>query len=96
MGTGTLSLGLKRPGMKLTTHLQLVLRSRKAYNWKHHNLYFLPYIVKAVNSRRVRMVGHGEVRNAYTVWSENQKKRSNLGHLGLGRKIILKWILTRG
>jgi hypothetical protein len=35
------------------------------------------------------------MRNAYKIWSEYLKERDHLEEMGVGRKIILEWILRK-
>jgi hypothetical protein len=51
-----------------------------------------------IKSRRIRWAGHvarmGEMKNAFTYFVESLKGRYRLEDLGVGGRIILKWILN--
>jgi hypothetical protein len=57
----------------------------------------LPTIVRAIKLGRIRWAGHmacmGENINAYRVYVGNLQKRGHLEGLGIGKRMILKWIL---
>jgi hypothetical protein len=65
---------------------------RRLHNEKLRNLYTSPNIIRVIKSRRMRWVGHvariGDVRNPYTVLSENVKRRDHLEHPGINGKVI--------
>jgi hypothetical protein len=69
---------------------------RKMHNEELHNLYFLPSMIRIINSKRVRWTGHVaqmEKRNAYRLLvgkSEGKKKDQDVDGW-----IILRWILER-
>jgi hypothetical protein len=69
---------------------------RKLHNEELHSLYSSPSIVRVIKSRRMRWSGHvarmgrGEMRTK--VWLGNLKGRDHSEDIGVGRRIILKWI----
>jgi hypothetical protein len=64
---------------------------RKLYN-EIHNLYSSPNIVRMINSRRMRCVGHavcmGKMRNAFKFWWESLKGIDHLEDLGIDGRML--------
>jgi hypothetical protein len=55
-----------------------------------------PNIIRVIRSRRMRWAGHvafTEKTGAYRFWWAHVRERNHLEDLGVGRRIILKWIL---
>jgi hypothetical protein len=72
---------------------------RKVFNEELNDLYCLPNIVwMAMSVMRWRDVRHYWVRVGLHrgFWWGNLKERNHLEVLGLGRRILLKWILKIG
>jgi hypothetical protein len=69
------------------------------HNEELHNLYYSPYIIRMIKSRRMRWVGHvvhmGEMRNAYKILVGKPDGRDHSEDLGIGGRIIIKWILEK-
>ena len=69
---------------------------RKLQNEELNDVYCSPNIVQANKSRRMRWAGHvarmGDTRDAYRVWRGNLRERDQLEELGVGVRIILKWV----
>jgi hypothetical protein len=67
---------------------------RKLHNEELHNFYASPNIITVIKSWRMRWAGHvrrkREMKNAYKVWSENQKEGDHLEDLGVNERIILR------
>jgi hypothetical protein len=71
-------------GVKLTTHLQLVLRLRICaiyiQNEELRDLYSSPSIIRIIRSRRMKRAGHvaqmGEKRNAYRLLVEKPEGKN--------------------
>jgi hypothetical protein len=65
---------------------EVVRGQRRLCNEELHNLYASPNIIRVI-SRRIRWVGYiactEEMRNIYSIWSENLKGRDNLKNLGI-------------
>jgi hypothetical protein len=75
---------------------------RKLHNDEHHSLYSSLNTVRVIKSRRMRWAGHvarmveegGEGRGIFIgFWLGNPKGRDHLEDLGVGGRIILRWIL---
>jgi hypothetical protein len=72
---------------------------RKLYNEELNDLYSSPNIVRVINSKRIRWVGHvapmsrGEVYTGF--WLENLREIDHLDYPGLDGRIILKWIFSK-
>ena len=64
-----------------------------------NDFYSSPNIVRVINSRRMRWVGHvacmGEEWGCIDSWWGNRKERDHWGDLGLDAWIILGWIFWR-
>jgi ribosomal protein L34 len=72
---------------------------RKPHNDELHNLFSLPSIIKVIESRRMRLVGHvarmTPKQNLYSLSMRKAKGRDNYEHLDIDGRIILKRILDR-
>jgi hypothetical protein len=72
---------------------------RKLHNEELHNLYSSPNIIRMMESRRIRWVGHvarmGEQRNAYRILVGKPEGKRPLRRPRRGWWIILKLILKR-
>ena len=64
---------------------------------ERNGLYCSPNIIRMIKSRRMRWVGHvaqmGDRSGAYRVLVGDLRDRDHLEDLGIGGRIILKWIL---
>jgi hypothetical protein len=52
---------------------------RKLHNEKLHNLYSSPSIIRMIKSRRMRLTGHGEKRDAYSILVGKPEGKRPLG-----------------
>jgi hypothetical protein len=72
---------------------------RNPHNEKLHNLNSSPSIIRMIKSRMVRWAGHtvrmGRRRIHIGFWWESQEQIDHYEHLGVGERIILKWILEK-
>jgi hypothetical protein len=72
---------------------------RKLHNEELRDLYYLPSIIRIINSRRMRWAGHvarmGEKRNAYRLLVGKPEGKRPLGRPRCNGWIILGWILER-
>jgi hypothetical protein len=71
---------------------------RRLVNEELHNLYASPYIIRVIKSRRlicvVDITHMEEIRNAYKL-VRKPERRDNSEALGIGGRIILKWIIEK-
>jgi hypothetical protein len=62
---------------------ELVGGWRRLHNEELHNLYTSPNVIRAIQSRRLRLAGHvarmGERRNAYSILVGKSKGKKRLG-----------------
>jgi hypothetical protein len=72
---------------------------RKLHNEELHNLYSSRNIIRMMESRRMRWVGHvasiGRRRMHIEFWWESQNEKDHWEDHDVGVWIILKWILGR-
>ena len=73
---------------------------RTLHNEELSDLYYLPYILWVVKSRRMRWAGHvarmGEGREGCTgFWWGNLRERDHWGDPDADGRIILRWILRK-
>jgi hypothetical protein len=54
-------------------------------------LYSSPDIIRVIESRRIRRVGHGEMRNSKRIL----KGRDHSEDIGVNERVLLKWILGK-
>jgi hypothetical protein len=52
---------------------------RRLHNKELHNLYASPYIIRFIKSRRTRLPGHAEMRNAYNIAVGKSERKRPLG-----------------
>jgi hypothetical protein len=76
---------------------------RQLHNEKLNDLYYSPNIIRAIKSRRMRLVGHVartvKRRSAYRVLWGNLRERDHLESSGLDGRVKINWIfknLDRG
>jgi hypothetical protein len=73
-------------------------RLGKLFNEELYDLYSSQNIIRVTKSRLIRWAGHvaHRKRNMHAgFWWGIQKKRDHLEHIGVYKRIILKWILTK-
>jgi hypothetical protein len=72
---------------------------RKLQNEKLHSLHPSSYIIKVINSRKMRWTEHvarmRAMRNAYKILGEKPKGKRPLERPKRGWRILLKWILGK-
>jgi hypothetical protein len=72
---------------------------RTLHNEELRNLYTSADIINAVQSRRMRWVGHvarmGDMRNAYRIRVGRPEGKRPLERPGVYGKIILEWIIEK-
>jgi hypothetical protein len=72
---------------------------RRLHNEELHKLYASSSIIRVINSRRMRWVGHvahmEKMRNSYNISFGKSEGKRPLEDLGVGGKIILELILEK-
>ena len=68
----------------------------KTTNEELYDLYSSPNAIQVIKSRRTRWVGHVARMKMHTgCWWGDLRKRYHFEDLGLGGKVILKWIFKK-
>ena len=67
----------------------------KLHNEELNDLYCLPNIVRVIESRRMRWVGHVVVETYSGVWWGNLRERNHLEDPGVDGRIMLRWIFGK-
>jgi hypothetical protein len=72
---------------------------RKLHDEELHNFYSSPSIIRMIKSRNMRWAGHiarmRDKRNAYRILVGKPERKSPLGNLDIGGRIILNCILEK-